>query len=411
MAAGDVLAPARPEALIPFELQRRASQANLVRSFKLDEGLRLASLTLGPDGRLCATGVTDDSTCLQVIEPDGRVSLRKTEPREGNFFQAATLSRDGQRIYLAERRENRLTALDATTGDELWSAQHVARRATLCPAQENPDGSVYFTGTGFGSLWSAQGEFLWEHDQGDSCTRANAFRDGTAYQGGTLGLVAVREGKTVWKLPRPGDAVYETVDPTEDGAIATLCTPDVKRSRGAVQSIDDRGNIRWTREFPDFVTRPVLADDGTIVVVDAVGVVHALAPEDGSPRWTRNLAFVTASDLLREPVEHGYPVDPARDNQGNLYIGWDDKLHCLSPDGRPQGTIQLDAELARIQDPLLAPDGTLYLHSYPNQVLAIDTRGVLAFRSAARLDEGAAIRVSPSGVRIGGVQLPVRTPR
>lgn len=126
-------------------------------------------------------------------------------------------------------------------------------------------------------------------------------------------------------------------------------------------------------------------------------------------RWTRDLKISVESDLYSEvKARRGYPIDPAIDDQGNLFVGWDDQLYCLGPNGKTKGRIQVDLELARIQDPILAPDGTICLRDFRNTVVAIDTRGLLAFQSSARLGESAAIQVTATGVRIGGVMLPVR---
>lgn len=69
----------------------------------------------------------------------------------------------------------------------------------------------------------------------------------------------------------PSGSVYTRVTPTSEGVLAVSWTPSRTRSSGILQSINLGGKVRWRKDFPDFLTQPVVAPGQSIIVVDAQG--------------------------------------------------------------------------------------------------------------------------------------------
>ncbi len=292
------------------------------RIFALDSLSRVVAVPLGPggggwsrdllpddeddDGSLgggvaFAAGTLYAATAFGEIAAlasgDGAVLWRR---RLGGVFRAAPAVAGG-RVFAIDAA-NRLFALDAETGETLWTHEGIAEPAgVLGAAVPAVSGDLVLAAYSSGELFALRvenGRVVWSDTlilQGRLGPRASLSdidaspvidRDlvFAVSRGGSLAAVDLRSGGRVWDREIAGG---ET--PWIAGDHLYLVTADAE----VVCLRRDDGRIRWVtplprysdpedREEPILWSGPVLAG-GALIVASSDGEIRRLSPVDGSP--------------------------------------------------------------------------------------------------------------------------------
>jgi outer membrane protein assembly factor BamB len=117
-------------------------------------------------------------------------------------------------------------------------------------------------------------------------------------------------------------------------------------TRSAFYAFYQNGTIKWIlNKEKKFNGEPVISDNGTIYVGTDDGFLYAISP-NGSIQW--------------EYYVGNYPIDPAIDNQGDIYFTtyYQKNLYCLNPNG----TLKWKMQQYNFQrGPVIGNDGTIYV--------------------------------------------------
>lgn len=180
--------------------------------------------------------------------------------------------------------EGTLLAANASDGIELW------RYSGTEPIYGKPalaDGVVYVgsgDSRGNGSLSAVdarEGRLKWRFPAGYSVEQTPVVRDGAIYFGSVSGpfySLSVKDGTILWKL---GTGGVDTASSTIHGEVAYIAAD--RYSFSAIRLRDGKELWRQTVGFR-VIPSPVVSD-GVLLVGDADGILHALATDNGRPKW------------------------------------------------------------------------------------------------------------------------------
>ena len=169
----------------------------------------------------------------------------------------------------------------------------------------------------------------------------------------------LKDGDEIWKFPRKADngqSFYSAPVLTEDGQL-------LAGSYGNVfYSLDpENGEENWrNEEVKNYWIGSPLAFDGEIFAPSGDHNLYTLDPEDGS----QEEIFITDEALWAAPIT----------DSKNIYLaGMDHTLYALPISGRkPVWTFPLNG--AVVNSPALSPDGILFVGTFANEVVAIDSQ-------------------------------------
>ena len=197
---------------------------------------------------------------------------------------------------------NRIAALDARTGEELWEAQRSPGR-TGSPVVIG-DLVIHPSGTGSHAAVIARGledgTERWRAFPGSAVRAGLVAQGGTVYAGTAEGLVValgVRDGEEVWRLDL--DGAIEAAPALSDGTLVVVVEQRSTRT-SAVVSIDaGTGEEAWRfTSLPSGAgATPPSTAQGVVYVGAADASVHALDLETGSERWSTG----TESEFVLPP--------------------------------------------------------------------------------------------------------------
>lgn len=277
---------------------------------------------------------------------------------------APSPSPDGATVY-AGCWDGNLYALDAATGDELWSFE-TGSIIVASPAVAD-DGTVYCpSNDGFVYAVHPDGTQKWAAFVGAEMDSSPTIDiDGTLFVGTYDGtFVAISpDGSIKWKYTItenvPGFSNWILTSP----AISPLGEVIFGASNGYLYSVlASTGVLQWKTPFPgELDCSPVVDAEGNIYVATRAGYFYKL-DSDGIEKWSNNVGDV-------------YFSSPLIDEKGRIYI--------VSFSGQnTSAAIAFDAEgneiwiqtIPAIVDASLAmaPDGTLVVGGYDGSVYAIE---------------------------------------
>lgn len=155
---------------------------------------------------------------------------------------------------------------------------------------------------------------------------------------------------------------------------------DARHSGSATTIGPRRGTVVWQRHLSDGAvpSGPVLAEDGTIYVVDSDGTLHAVRTDDGTDAWSTDTGNPVTGDLSVSPLVLPDGDVAAADSAG--LVAW-------SPRGDRRWGVRLADSLT---SPITTGDGRVYVGSTSGMVYAIDVdhhHAHLAWRLDLRIDQ------------------------
>lgn len=195
---------------------------------------------------------------------------------------------------------------------------------------------------------------LWRHETGGPIRSSAVVDARRVYVGsddGTVRAVDRTTGALLWQYQTGGPVAAPPL--LVDGV---LYVGSESRSIVSLNAVD--GSVRWTRLAADKVTASAtwLPNPPTVIVGAYDGTLHALAPLDGSPRWT----YDTGSYLYGSPALVGDQL---------VLGGCDGNLHVLGTDGKLRRTIPIGAYVGAS----VAADGdTAWVGHFGDALLAFD---------------------------------------
>jgi hypothetical protein len=126
------------------------------------------------------------------------------------------------------------------------------------------------------------------------------------------------------------------------------------------------GRIRWRFQADaDYIqSRPAVASDGSVYVIDVYGHLYALAP-DGGLKWIFNATGYGFGNVSVGP-------------DGTIYTGSATAIFALSPNGTPRWQFNQNPKAFILLGPNIGPDGNIYAVAY-------DGLGVFSLTPQGRL--------------------------
>jgi outer membrane protein assembly factor BamB len=223
----------------------------------------------------------------------GHGEIHVLEAATGNVAWTGSIDTDGEYAplvhdgILVAPGDSRTVALDATTGEELWSFR-AGRGAAAAPAAAGdtvhvvtyPGDSVprYVT-----ALALETGDVRWQVES------PYAYLTAPVVDGDRVYVANKNEGVAALD-PATGEQLWTTAArPTEDGMAPAVADGTLFVADGwTLSAIGPDGTERWEQEFDQSVTTAPTVVDGT-VYVGRHEYVTALDAADGTERWSRSL--------------------------------------------------------------------------------------------------------------------------
>lgn len=327
---------------------------------------------------------------LSPVEPasaenrsDGRI--------ESNNLDMSTSVKTNGTIYVGSR-DNSIYALDAETGDELWSytaggiirsPPTVAGGTVYVGSRDNSlyaldaetgnvqwnyttgdfvdasptvvDGTVY-VGSRDNSLYALDAETgneLWSHQTGDSVKRAATVISGTVYFGswdGQLYALDAQTGDVEWTYAT-GSSI-QTAPTVVDGVVYTGTESE------SVYALDSQtGDVLWNSTLGTFTSSSPTVVGGTVYIGTSGGSVYALDAGTGGEQWS----YATGNEVASSPTV----------SNGTVYVGSrDNSVYAL--DAETGGEQWSHATTDSVTSSPTVADGTVYVGSYDNSLYALD---------------------------------------
>ena len=215
-------------------------------------------------------------------------------------------------------------AVNATSGQEIWHHTGPVANIVSSPALESDRLYVVFTDGTIRALDATNGQVIWSVNHPGAALSSPAVADGRLYiatdNRGLLALDA-NTGSQLWLAPMPGPQ---------------WSSPAVDNGRVFVGSRDDHrlyafdaltGNILWTATTNDWVqTSPAVAND-VVYIGNNAGNLYAFNAQSGTPIW--QTAFAAGFGGLSSPtVANGVVyIASGIDDSGTRFDG---KLYALN---------------------------------------------------------------------------------
>ncbi len=284
--------------------------------FEVD-GAISASVTVGNDDSIY---VPCEDSNLYKLDPNG--SLLWTYQAQSPLISAATLGPDGT-AYIGSK-DGKLYAVDID-GSLRWT--HTTDAMVYSSPAVSPDGNSIYVGSGDGKIYA-------------------------------LG----RDGSELWSFETAGfgvvnGAVFSSPAIADDGTIYVGGLYDSN-----LYALEPNGNTKWTCHFDSNgspFASPVIAANGTIyqTLLDDPHL-YAIHPNSGSIIWQTHLADTGPDSTWFEPY-YCYGIGQAATSD-----------HCIYTSANYD-----DVSISGWIEPVLGPDGTIYVSLDDPYLRAIDPNG------------------------------------
>ena len=311
-----------------------------------DSGAGEPQVGTAPEPQWRSLGGDFRRTGLSVAQGPIPVEVAWRFETAGAVIGSVTVGADG-RVHIA-CEDGVLYTLDSG-GNALWTTD--VNSPLLSAPSIGPDGGLYI-GSADGRLYAVEphGSLRWSHETGDAIYSSPAVdADGTVYFGSTDGSVYAvgSDGAERWRFKTegpgvlPDGAVFASPALGSDGTVYVggLYDPNLY----ALDPFD--GSVRWACRFPDMnadgpggrpFASPVVGDDGTIyqtLLYDSH--LYAIKPAGGTIAWSVDLCDpnLFAGDPNAPTDSEGWS-EPVLGPDGTIYVSLDDPyLRAVDPNG------------------------------------------------------------------------------
>lgn len=347
----------------------------------------------------------------RMAEP-GQPKLRPVKPR-WTFNAGANIEfppvSDGRRVFVGAEND-RLNALEAATGEPLWTYQPVGRlwASSLTLAK-----GVLLVGSEGGVLSAldpGNGHVLWRRQLTGEVRFSPAVHDDILYVATTFvggGMNNDRKGRARAYALRAADGAVIWERATDNYLLRTpVLHNDTLYAGGSFldpRPVDEgghtriyaldaaTGSVKWTRESEDGLIKNMHADGKTLVYLAYRDLVHGLDAATGTPRWSYNTenwvhGFAAAGDRVYFSSANGF-------------------VHTLDV---PSGNLVWKSELYGVFNYIIgAPalrDGVLYFHTTFREMHALDARtGKVLWRARDGVDTHGAVATDGERLYLGSI--------
>ena len=357
----------------PVPTSSKIPETKWTKYFESIDGF-YTSPTVGTDGILYIAG-----SKMYAMDPSN-VSLWEYRVDLHDLIESGVFQDEAQNIYFST--VNKVYSL-TPSGMKRWETTCGASPKTASSDQGGTfDGSTIYTtcGQSFSAFNKEDGRQLWSMPTLQRETSPVMLRDGVlAFVRDRRIFAANRAGNILWSYPHVSTSESGALDsrgaPLEtyiDTPIAVGQDDTIYAGSqiGKFVALNTQGQVKWTYDNGNqmgFRISPVIAADGTIVVVSVQDVVDALSP-DGTVKWTFHLP------QTRNMSRHAAPL---LGSDGTIYVLAEQRLVALSDQGKLRWDLPLQG--TAMGSPALAPDGTLYIAMAEGTLYSVQTgsRGLL----------------------------------
>lgn len=235
----------------------------------------------------------------------------------------------GEGMVLIGTRRGALIALDAANGKELW--REAVSSEVLAPATASRGVVAVQTVDGkLAGLSAKDGKRLWLYDRAEPAlslrgTSAPIIVDDvvlTGFASGRLVGVQLQDGRVLWELPVSQPRGRNEIERLVDVDATPIVRGEMLYAasyRGKLVAVNLRaGSVAWSRDISSFSN--LALDDKNIYVTDDVGQVHAFDLRTGASGW-------------RQEKLRGRGVSGPMYVDGRLVVGdAEGYVHYLAPD-------------------------------------------------------------------------------
>jgi outer membrane protein assembly factor BamB len=291
-----------------------ANVAGLERRWSTPIGETIFTSAAVADGRVYVGTLGGRLVALDAETGDVLWS-RPTDALKGDSVWTSPAVADGVVYFAANRPTAVIYALDAATGDTVWTAS--PNFSIIISSPVVADGVVYlaFNDHSLFALDAATGAVRWTADAGSGMYASPALAEGrlyvTVHNRGLLALDA-DTGSQLWLAPMPGPQ---------------WSSPAVARGRVFVGSRDDRrvyafdavtGATSWTATLGEWVHTSPAYSRGVVYAGANDGKLYALDARSGRQLWSRPLA-PTGGIFSGPTVANGVVYATSGLGDGKLY--------------------------------------------------------------------------------------------
>lgn len=352
-------------------------------SYEAGEALN-GGLALAGDGTLIAAGrrlhglggpewrtlsVSAQRAGRAAVLADRTLEVERTVNVSGEIWGAPAIAADGT-VYVASTTG---LAAFARDGALRWRVQGDFRASPTI----GPDGTLYVGA--FDRVFRAiapDGTVRWSSRTGSSLLGAAAVAStggtvyATSYDGhlyawdGVTGALVFRHASDA-RAPLRGSPAIGA-----DGAVF-FGSGDFFTSDGRLYAVEPDGRRRFAYETgASHVTgAPAVGPDGTVLVLDGRGLLHAIDERTGTRRW--------ALDLGAEAAYAGVAIGA----DGTLYMGTTDgRLHAVTSSGRRRWSTSLGGRIE--STPVVDASGTIFVATRDGRLHVLDQDGGVRDRLA-----------------------------
>lgn len=198
----------------------------------------------------------------------------------GELYSSPTI--DNGIVYVTSKA-GILHAIEATSGDELWTHEVTSYVTRATPAVV--DGTVYVGGGfSFSALDAATGEERWTIPLQYGGHASPTVRDGlvvVSSQQGWIFALRTETGEVAWRLPTEG-IVFGAGAITDDAIIYGT-------DEGILYSVDrEAGTLDWRITLPGAIYATPVVIGNTVLATTQAGELHAVERGTGDHIWSAN---------------------------------------------------------------------------------------------------------------------------
>ena len=313
-----------------------ATQQSVVWTLKLDGDFVTAPPIVAEDGTiyLANSTYTNKPTSVYAITPDGKIKWKVSVPVEAS---SPALDSNASTLYIGGR-DNNLYAINTGDGAIKWKldlSEGIGTSLQPTTPVVGSDGTIFVTtNVNFLMAITRDGKLKWRATIDNTHgyrTSPGIGPDGTVYTGANH-LGQYSNSDTYYLYAFDGKAAGPDVsnkwkfqlDSIVDSSpsIAKDGTVYIGLKHSTVYAINTDGSLKWkfdSKDSSSFDITTAIGSDGTIYALrndnSGKGKLFAISPDNGTQKWTYELASGGTGSPIVGPQDEVYVVDL----NGNVY--------------------------------------------------------------------------------------------